>query len=72
MKYYTKKHTDTEPTEITKDKAIWYLEGTYKKEAIEEAVADGKAFRLNTPYRDVWTKGEDGRVPMPGLYGICD
>lgn len=72
MKYYTKLHTEKEPMQITKDEVKYFLDGTYSKKAVADIINNGKAFRLSTPYRDIWTKSEDDMIPIPGFYGVCE
>lgn len=70
MKYFTMRHGEKEPMQITKDKAEWFLGGCYKKEAVRDIFENDREFRLRTPYRVIWTETEDGLVPVPGFEGI--
>ena len=72
MEYYTMLHTEHEPMQITKEEARHFLEYCYIKEAVDDVIDNEKAFHLWTPFRDVWTKTEDGLVPIAGFYGICE
>ena len=71
MRYFSLRHGENEPMEISKDEARFLLEGCYKKEFVDEILSAGedKGFRLRTPYRDVWTKTDEGLVPIAGFYG---
>lgn len=72
MRYYTKAHTEQSSNEITKEQAKHYLEGAYKAQAVADIMDNEKQFRLRTPFRDIWTKSENGMIPMPGFYGVCE
>lgn len=72
MKYFTKAHTEHEPTQITKEQARHYLERSYVKEAVDEVIDNEKQFQLWTPYRVVWTMDENGLTPIAGFYGVCE
>lgn len=65
-------HTENDRVEITKEKAKDYLEVAYIKSAVDDIIDNEKAFRLRTPFRDVWTMTNDGMLPMAGFYGICE
>lgn len=70
MKYYKQyKEKDAEAEEITKKEAKHLLEGWWKQEALDEIFDTEKGFRLFTPYVEVWTETDDGKVPMAGVYG---
>ena len=70
------KGTQFAPTEVTKEVARQTLDGYWKKEELDRIFDNEIAFRLFTPYAEVWTKQitEDGHeeVPMAGLYGTCE
>lgn len=70
MKYLSKVFGEDVVEELTKERARFLLEGCYKKEAVDDIFENGKAFRLETMTRIIWTKNDDGQVPMPGFYGI--
>lgn len=73
MKYFSRMKTEDEVneiTEITKEEAMEKLSGYWKQEAIEEIFSNDLAFRLYTPYREIWTESDDGLVPIAGYYGI--
>lgn len=72
MKYFTKMHTEHEPMQITKEEARHFLEYAYIKTAVDDVIDNEKAFRLWTPFRDVWTMTEDDMIPMAGFYGVCE
>lgn len=70
MKYMTMMHGEEKSEEISKERARELLEGCYIADAVADVFDNDKAFRLRTPYRDIWTKTDDGLVPMPGFYGV--
>lgn len=70
MKYYKQyKEADAEAVEVTKAEAKRTLEGWWAQEALDEIFEQERGFRLYTPYADVWTKTDEGLVPMAGFYG---
>ena len=70
MNYYKMlKDGKYEEEEITKEEAKRLLEGWWKQEALDDIFHNEKGFRLFTPYADIWTKTDDGLVPMAGFYG---
>ena len=72
MKYYKQyKEDGAEAIEITKGEARHSLDGWWKEEALDDIIKNEKEFRLYTPYVDVWTKTDDGLVPMADFYGIA-
>lgn len=71
MKYFTLLHTEKEPMQITRDEVVYFLEPHYTTKAVEHLLDTGLAFRIWTPYRDVWTKDENDMIPAPGFYGVC-
>lgn len=70
FKAYKEKRADI--IEITKDEAKDILTGWWKDDFIERIFNDEVSFRLYTPYLEVWTKTEDGLVPMAGFYGAIE
>ena len=70
MNYYTKRHTENDTKQITKEEARYFLKGAYVEEAVDDIIDNNKSFRLRTPYRDIWTVTDDRRTPMAGFYGI--
>ena len=71
MRYFKQyKEKGAEPQEITKEEARRLLDGWWNEESLDEMFSKGKAFRLFTPYCEVWTQNERGMVPMAGFYGI--
>ena len=56
--------------EISKEEAKQTLEGYWDKEQLDKIFDEGIGFRLYTPYAEVWTKNDEGLVPMAGFYGI--
>ena len=71
MKYLSKRHTEEEIEEISKEDAGFYLKGSYSDNFVDDLIYNNKAFRLNTPYRDIWTVDDNRRTPMAGFYGVC-
>ena len=69
MRYFKQYKGEDAVKEITKDEARQSLEGYWKAEALEDVFSNDKAFRLFTPYANIWTQTEDGAVPMAGFYG---
>lgn len=72
MKYFARIHGEDEIKEISKDRAKFLLEGAYYKYFVKDILKNGKSFRLQTPWREIWTESDDGKVPMPGFYGVCE
>ena len=70
MKYLTKMKGVKDVQEITKEEARKHLSGFWRKDALDDIFKNDKAFRLYTPYRDIWTMTDDGKVPVAGFYGI--
>lgn len=71
MKYYKKyKEQNATAFEITKEEAKGTLNGWWHEDAVNDIFENERQFRLYTPYADVWTKGDNGMVPMPGFYGV--
>ena len=72
MKYRTvKTYEESEPYTISAWDVRGFLSTTYTKEFIDYILNHGVHFRLQTPYREVWT--EDNRmVPMAGFYGTIE
>ena len=64
------KEQGSKAVEITKEQARETLEGHWAKESLDMIFNEGLGFRLYTPFAEVWTKTEDGLVPMAGFYGI--
>lgn len=71
LKYFTLAHTEKEPMQITRNEVVYLLEDTYTAKAVEHLLDTGYAFRIWTPYREIWTQDEDGMIPTPGFYGVC-
>ena len=70
MKYYKQyKEAGAEPEEVTKEEAKRTLEGWWRQETLDDIFEQDKGFRLYTAYAEVWTKTEDGMIPMAGFYG---
>ena len=71
MKYYKRfKEADAPTQEVTKEEAKRTLEGWWKDEALDDIFKNEKAFHLWTAFAEVWTKSEDGLVPMAGFIGV--
>lgn len=74
MKYF-KQIRDCEPVnkkEITAEEARDLLSAWWKKDYIEKLIDDEIAFRLYTPFSEIWTQTDAGLVPQPGFYGAVD
>lgn len=71
MKYYKQNNSEGEPREISKADARYFLSGYYKKSFVDEVFEGEQSFRLKTPYSEIWTKTDEGLVPMAGFYGVC-
>ena len=71
MKYFARKFGEDQVEEISKEKAKWLLEGFYKKKAVKQIFDRDMGFRIQTPWREIWTKTDDGMVPMAGFIGVC-
>lgn len=73
MKYYkVYREAGAKAVEISKDEAKRILTGWWKDDFLARIFDEEVPFRLYTPYSEVWTKTEDGRVPMAGFYGTVD
>ena len=57
-------------TEITKEQARHYLEGYWKPEFLDDILNNDRAFRLWTPFSFIWTKDDNGLIPMAGFMGV--
>lgn len=72
MRYFKQyKEINATPFEITKEEARKTLEGYWIEDAVKDIFENDRQFRLFTPFSTVWTKDENGKVPMAGFYGIC-
>lgn len=72
MRYYKQyKEINATPFGITKEEARKTLEGYWIEDAVKDIFENDRQFRLFTPFFTVWTKDENGKVPMAGFYGIC-
>ena len=71
MKYFTLRHNEKEPMQITRNEVVYLLEHYYTEKAVEHLLDTELAFRIWTPYRVIWTKDENGMIPEPGFYGVC-
>lgn len=70
MKYFKMYKEDGATAEqITKEEAKRLLEGWWKDEALDEIFDNETEFRLFTPFAEIWTMTEDGKVPVAGFYG---
>ena len=72
LRYFSMMHFDNEVKELTAEEAMDYLMSTYKKNEVKRLFKESISFRLITPYREIWTKDDQGRVPMAGFYGIIE
>lgn len=72
MRYFKQhKEINATPFEITKEEARKTLENYWIEDAINDMFENDRQFRLFTPFSTVWTKDENGNIPMAGFYGIC-
>lgn len=73
MRYFQQyKKPDATEFEITKEQARHILEGNWKEEMLEDIFENEKSFRLFTMFSKIWTMDENGLVPVPGFYGVCE
>lgn len=71
MRYYKQyKEVNAIPFEITKEEARKTLESYWIEDAVNDMFENDRQFRLFTPFSTVWTKEENGNIPMAGFYGI--
>ena len=70
MKYFKQYKDGSEAREITKEEARQTLDGHWKPEVLDDIFDNEKGFRLWTPFSIVWTKTENGLVPIGGFYGV--
>ena len=71
MKYYSQVKGEKEVEELTKERTRELLARCYKEEAVNDWIDNEKAFRIQTMFRTIWTDN-NGLVPMPGFFGICE
>lgn len=69
MTYFKQYKDESEKREITKEEAKRILSGWWNEDALDDIFDNDIEFRLWTPYTDVWTMTEDGKVPIAGFYG---
>lgn len=69
MHYLSRMHGEEAVEELTKEQVFCKLDGHYKRKFVKDLIDNEKSFRLFTPYREIWTKTDEGLVPMPGFYG---
>lgn len=74
MKYFKRLHVEREEDaiEISKEAARIFLRSAYEREFVDEIIRFEKSFRLVTNYSEFWTKTDDGMIPAPGFYGVCE
>ena len=71
MRYFKQyKEVNAIPFEITKEEARKTLESYWIEDAVNDMFENDRQFRLFTPFSTVWTKDENGNIPMAGFYGI--
>ena len=70
MKYFLQYKDSDQIAEIPKSEAKRHLEGCWKQDWLDDIFENDICFRLYTPYVDVWTEDDQGRVPIAGFYGI--
>lgn len=56
--------------ELSKENTRFLLECYYVKEVVDDIFENNKSFRLDVGLRTIWTKTDDGLVPIAGFYGI--
>ena len=72
MKYFSTIKGEMKVEELTKERAKFLLEGCYKKSAVNDIFNNERSFCLQTMTRTIWTQTDNGLVPIPGFFGICD
>ena len=73
MRYYKLcKSVSSKPCEVTKEEARETLDGYWKSEMLDDIFDNEKSFRLFSAFSIVWTQAENGLIPMPGFYGVCE
>lgn len=72
MKYMSMVKGETQVEEITEERARFLIENCYIKEFVDDLFDNHRCFRLQTMTRTIWTKTDDGLVPMPGFLGVID
>jgi len=72
MKYLSRRYTEETAETISKEDARFYLTGNYKEGFVNAILDNNKAFRLYTPYREIWTVDDNGMTPMAGFCGVCE
>ena len=73
MKYFKryKNKEVNEHFEVTEEQARLTLEGYWKEDFLDDIFKNKKQFRLYTPFAYIWTV-ENGMMPMPGFFGVCE
>lgn len=69
MRYFSVILETGEEQELTAERARFCLKGQYKDDFVDEIIDKKQGFRLRTAYREIWTKTDDGLVPIAGWYG---
>ena len=72
MKYFKQYKGEEEINVITKEQARKTLSGHWDEEMLNDIFDNEKAFRLFTPFSEVWTMTDDGLIPMAGFYGFTE
>ena len=73
MKYFKRdKKICSKKNEITREEAYLILSTNWddSMDLLNNIFTHETAFRLRTPCSIIWTQDEDGKIPMPGFYGI--
>ena len=73
MKYFKRdKKIYSKKIEITREEAYSILSANWddSMDLLNNIFTHETAFRLRTPCSIIWTQDEDGKIPMPGFYGI--
>ena len=73
MTYFKQyKEVNAKPFEISAEEARHALDGNWKSEYLDDIFNNNKCFRLYTPFAEIYTKTDEGLVPIPGFYGVID
>lgn len=71
MKYLSTIKGEDKVEELSKERARFLLSGCYKEDVVNDWIDNGKAFRIQTMTRVIWTDN-NGLIFIPGFYGICE
>lgn len=70
LEYYRLLNGEKEPMQITKDEALEMLDGNWEPTMLDKIFEEEIPFRLYTPFSEIWTKDEEGRIPVPDFFGV--